>query len=192
MVRVQVGWREWRAPVRVVQVPVWGQSGQGMRLPADVPMHTSASTSGGAGSASTGVGGGGKCAVELGTRGREGGMQLPTPTPRDGVSPGLASCQQVLDYCALQHQQHPATLVGPFVPQGLSLAGHRQTSTQAQQVHTEDFILRMRSNSLLQKRQPVPLELNQMQHHKLDVGSANTGGCMAMYGKRKSNSRTAT
>ncbi|KAJ7661156.1 hypothetical protein B0H17DRAFT_1212343 [Mycena rosella] len=86
--------------------------------------------------------------------------------------------QDPMAYRTLQQQQLASLSnsqnLRSYVPQGLGIA-------PAQHAHpgytaTEEFILRARSNSLPQKRRPVPLDLNQAQarqHHELESAAAN-------------------
>ncbi|KAJ6571428.1 hypothetical protein B0H19DRAFT_1022913, partial [Mycena capillaripes] len=88
--------------------------------------------------------------------------------------------QDEIDYRTLQQQQlaslsntHSFGNARPFVPHGLGIAP-AQTQAHDGYTATEEFILRARSNSLPQKRRPVPLDLNQAsRHHEMDSVGAN-------------------
>ncbi|KAJ7115133.1 hypothetical protein C8R43DRAFT_902815, partial [Mycena crocata] len=81
--------------------------------------------------------------------------------------------QDTMDYRTLQQQQQQLASLSnarSYVPQGLGL-GSAQSHTGY--TATEEFILRARSNSLPQKRRPLPLDLNQARQHELDSAAAN-------------------
>jgi hypothetical protein len=89
--------------------------------------------------------------------------------------------QDGIDYRTLQQQQlaslsntHSFSNPRPFVPHGLGIAP-AQTQAHGGYTATEEFILRARSNSLPQKRRPVPLDLTQTRHHEMDSIGANIG-----------------
>ncbi|KAJ7487991.1 hypothetical protein FB451DRAFT_1126403 [Mycena latifolia] len=83
-----------------------------------------------------------------------------------------------MTYRTLQQQQQQLASLSnvhslrSYVPQGLGIAP-AQTHVHPGYTATEEFILRARSNSLPQKRRPVPLDLNQARHHDMESGAAN-------------------
>ncbi|KAJ6564994.1 rCop c3, partial [Mycena vulgaris] len=113
---------------------------------------------------------------------------LPAHSASQRMNPAMASlldslqrgrdvyAQDAMDYRTLQQQQLASlSNARSYVQQGLGIAP-AQTHVHPGYTATEEFIMRARSNSLPQKRRPVPLDLNQarqQQQHGLDSAAAN-------------------